>query len=163
MKHIYTKLLCSLALGTACVLGASAEGKKAVVVISNDGNQRQELLEDIDRIEIGATALTIKNVGGASETVDYTDIDRIMIGAEWTAVQRVTAPGEIAVWPTATTGIVNISGLEAGTAVTVFDIKGAVAANAVATGEITSLNLGQLPAGVYVVTAANQSVKIIKK
>ena len=163
MKHIYTKLLCSIALGTACVLGASAEGKKAVVVISTDGSQRQELLEDVDRIEIGATALTIKSVGGASETMDYNNIDRILIGAEWTAVQRITAPGEIAVWPIATTDIVNISGLEAGTPVNVFDIKGAVAANAVATGEITSLSLGQLPSGVYVVTAGNQSVKIIKK
>ena len=163
MKHIYTKLLCSLAIGTACVLSAAAEGKKAVVVISTDGSQRQEVLDNVERIEIGATALTLKSVGGASETVDYTDIDRMIIGAEWTAIRSITAPGEIAVWPVATTDIVNISGLTADTPIVVFDIKGATALQTVAAEGVTSISLGHLPSGAYVVTTGNRSVKISKK
>ena len=136
MKRIYSKALCGLILGIACVAGASAQEKKAVVVISTDGTQRQEALESIDRI---------------------------LVGVEWNAIKELVAPGEIAVWPTAVTDVVNISGLSEGETVSIVDLKGATAAKAVANGTVTSVNLKNLPAGVYVLNAAKQSVKIIKK
>lgn len=163
MKHSYTKLLCGIALTAFCGIVASAEMKKAVVVISTDGSQREEVIENVDRIELGSNSLTLKSVGGAAETVDYKDIDRVMIGAEWTAVKKITAPGEIAVWPVTTSDVINISGLAKGEPVTVYNVKGAAAVQTVAGGELTSLSLKQLQAGVYVVTAGSKSVKIIKK
>ena len=163
MNHIFTKLLCGISLGMACVMSVAAEDRKAVVVISTDGSQREEVLENIDRIELGATSLTLKCVGGSGETVDYSKIDRMLIGAEWTAIKKLTAPGEVAVWPLTTTDAVNVSGLTEGETVTVFDLKGVAAAQAVASEGVTSVSLSRLPAGVYVVTARKQSVKIIKK
>ncbi|MBD5325738.1 MAG: T9SS type A sorting domain-containing protein [Bacteroides sp.] len=163
MKRIYSKALCGLILGIACVAGASAQEKKAVVVISTDGTQRQEALESIDRIELGQTSLTLKTTGGENETIDYANIDRILVGVEWNAIKELVAPGEIAVWPTAVTDVVNISGLPEGETVSIVDLKGATAAKAVANGTVTSVNLKNLPAGVYVLNAAKQSVKIIKK
>ena len=163
MKRIYSKALCGLILGIACVAGASAQEKKAVVVISTDGTQRQEALESIDRIELGQTSLTLKTTGGENETIDYANIDRILVGVEWNAIKELVAPGESAVWPTADTDVVNISGLSEGETVSIVDLKGATAAKAVANGTVTSVNLKNLPAGVYVLNAAKQSVKIIKK
>lgn len=142
---------------------AQAAGEKSVVILSADGSQRHELLSDVDRIQLGAASLTLTTVNGKSETVDYKDIDRILIGAEWTAVKELTHQGEIAVWPTATTDIVNVSGLNAGDIVTVTDLKGAAVASTHASGELASLRLGPLPAGMYVLTVKNKSVKIIKK
>ncbi|MDE6418771.1 MAG: T9SS type A sorting domain-containing protein, partial [Duncaniella sp.] len=136
--------------------------EKVVVVIGTDGSQRQELLADVARIEIGPSSLTLMSAGGTNETFDYSAIDRVLIGAEWNAVKQLTTEGEIAVWPTVTTDIVNISGLNEGDAVTVFDLKGSTVVKASATEGLTTVNLAGLPAGLYVVTANNKSVKIIK-
>lgn len=162
MRKFYTKLLCGLVLGASFVAGASAQ-EKAVVVISTDGSMRQEVLTNVDRIEIGATSLTLKSAGGESETVDYKDLDRVLIGAEWSEVKQITSENEIAVWPTLTTDVVNISGLNAGEAIEVVALNGANALKAVAADGLTTLNLRSLPAGVYIVNVKKHSVKIIKK
>ncbi|MBD5254291.1 MAG: T9SS type A sorting domain-containing protein [Barnesiella sp.] len=161
MKHIYTKMLCGLAFGASCVLSASAD--KGVVVISTDGSQYEVTLADVNRIEIGSTALTLQSKSGSGETVSYSDIDRVLIGAEVSAVQNIIAPDEVAVWPTVTTDLLNVTGLTAGAPVTVVDIKGATVLRTVANEGVTTLSLSQLPAGLYIVTVNTQSVKIIKK
>lgn len=63
MKHFLTQILCGTVLTLACA-GIAEAAEKAVVVISADGTQRQELLNNVDRIEIGETSLTLKTVGG---------------------------------------------------------------------------------------------------
>ena len=163
MKHIYTRLLCGLTFGLATVLSAAADGTKGVVLISTDGSQHQMLLEHVDRMEIGPTATTLKHIEGTSHTVEHKDIDRIMIGAEVTSIGLIAAPGEIAVWPTTATDVVNISGLEAGTAISLFDIKGSKVKTVAGVDGITTIGVENLPTGVYVVTFGSQSVKIIKK
>ena len=160
MKHIYTKMLCVLALGMASAMSASAD--KGVVVISTDGTERYVTLADIDRIQIGQNSLTVQCVNGTSQTVPYKDIDRVLVGASTSSVSSITAPGEIAVWPTATTDIVNISGLAAGETVAVFDIKGATVLKGISAEGLTTLSLGHLPAGIYVLAVNGKSVKIIK-
>lgn len=162
MKKSLTHLFCGAALALTGTLMADG-AEKSVVVIMTDGSQRGETLANVDRITLGTSALTLESVGGASQTVDYADIDRVLIGAEWSAIQQITAPGEVAVWPTATDGPVNISGLQPGESVTVYDLKGATVATAAATTGVTTVSLGSLPTGIYILTARNQSVKIVKK
>lgn len=156
------KLLGSLSLAAACFMGAAAEDK-AVVIISTDGSQRQEAIKNIDRIELGDKVITLKATDGSAETFDYASIDRILVDAEWDAVKAITATDEIAVWPTQTSGPVNISGLSEGRTVTVTNLKGAAVMTTAATDGLTTISLANQPAGIYIVSAANHSVKIIKK
>ncbi len=159
------KLLCTLFLAATSFLGAAAnDNEKAVVVISADGTQRQEAIKNIDRIDLGADALTLKLTDGKSESFDYAKIDRILVNSEWTAIREIAAPGEIAVWPTQTDGPVHVSGLAEGQQVTVTNLKGAtiLSTTAPADGPAT-LNLASQPAGIYILSANNHSVKIIKK
>ncbi len=162
MKHFLTKILCGAAIMMAGTLCADA-AEKAVVVISTDGTQRQETLANVDRIEIGVNSLTLKTTSGGSQTVAYNELDRILVGAEYSAIQQITTPDEVAVWPTVTSDLLNISGLKAGQAVAVYDLKGAIALKAVVTDGLTTLSLAALPSGAYIVNAGEHSVKIIKK
>lgn len=161
MKNFYFKSLSALVLALACAASVAAE-EKAVVIVSADGSQRQEVLDNVDRIEMGSSSLTLKTLGGKSETLDYKDIDRILIGAEHDAVKQIPAPDEIAVWPTATSDRINITGLTEGETVSIVDLKGVTAMQAEATDGLTTLNLRSLPDGIYLVSVRNHSVKIIK-
>ncbi|MDE6535433.1 MAG: T9SS type A sorting domain-containing protein [Muribaculaceae bacterium] len=156
------KILCTLALAAVAFMSAAAEDK-AVIIISTDGSQRQESIKDLDRIELGDKGVILKTTGGQTETFDYAAIDRILVNAEWDAVKEISAADEVAVWPVQTSGPVNISGLHEGQAVTVSNLKGATVISTQATEGLTTVNLSAQPAGIYIVTAANHSVKIIKK
>ncbi|MDE6300470.1 MAG: T9SS type A sorting domain-containing protein [Muribaculaceae bacterium] len=160
MKRIYTKICC-LALGMLFAVGV-ASAEKAVVVITADGTQRGVMLDDVDRIELGSDALTVQTASGTSETVQYSEINRVLIGSEWQSVKQLTAPGEIAVWPVTTNDLVNVSGLSDGEIVRVYALDGALALQVDAVSGLTTVSLAQLPAGIYVLTAHNQSVKIVK-
>lgn len=157
-----TKLLLSIAFAAACLISAAAEDK-AVIIIATDGSQRQESITNLDRIELGDKGVTLKTTAGRTETFDYAAIDRILVNAEWDSVKEIASADEIAVWPAQTSGPVNISGLRAGQAVTISNLKGATVISAQATEGLTTVNLSAQPAGIYIVTAANHSVKIIKK
>lgn len=157
------KLLCTLFLAATSLSGAAANDK-AVVVISTDGTQRQEAIKDLDRIELGTEAVTLKLTDGQSESFDYAKIDRILVNSEWSAVRALAKADEIAVWPAQTSGPVHISGLAEGQTVTVTNLKGAKVLSASASAEgLTTLDLAAQPAGIYILSAANHSVKIIKK
>ncbi len=162
MKQSYLKLLIVVVM-TMSVSVIRAAGDKAVVLISADGSQRQEILTNVDRITLDASSLTLTTIDGKSETVAYNDIDRILIGSEWTSVKQLTVNGEIAVWPTSTTDIVNVGGIEPGERVMITDTKGATVVNAQASDEIISVSLSHLPSGLYILTVKDKSVKIIKK
>ncbi|MBD5239360.1 MAG: T9SS type A sorting domain-containing protein [Bacteroidales bacterium] len=156
------KVLSTIILAASCLMGASAEDK-AVVIISTDGSQRREAIKDIDRIELGDKGVTLKLSDGKAEEFEFAAIDRILVNAEWDAIKNIAAEGEIAVWPTQTSGPVNISGLSNGQKITVSNLKGAAVISTVASDELTTISLASQPDGIYIVSVANQSVKIIKK
>ena len=144
-------------------MGVAAE-EKAVIIVSTDGSQRQEAISNVDRIELGEKAVTLKSTDGKEETFDYAAIDRILVNAEWTAVKAISAADEVAVWPAQTSGPVNISGLREGQTVTIANLKGATVISAPAAADgLTTISLAAQPAGIYIVSAGNHSVKIIKK
>lgn len=162
MKHFFTRILCGAIL-TLAGAGIAGAAEKAVVVISADGQQRQELLTNVDRIEIGKNSVTVKTTGGDAWSEPFDEIDRILIGAEYSAVQQITSPGDIAVWPTVTSDFLNVSGLHNGDIIKVYDLNGTLCVSATANDGLTSVNLSPIPAGAYIVTTGKHSVKIIKK
>ena len=162
MKHICTQMLCGLALGAFCTFGAAADAEKGVIVISTDGNQVEASFAAIDRIEIGNSGLTLERRNGENTSMSFSDIDKILIGSELSGLRQIDSNDQFAVWPTVTDGELNISGLPAGETVTLLDVNGAtVVPTSVAEG-LNTLSIASLPAGIYIVSSNNKSVKIIK-
>lgn len=165
MKHCFTKLigmLMAVAAVSALPVEANATGK-AVVVISKDGSRQEVELQQVSRIDVGRESVTVNDRSGQATEHSFENIDRILIGADAAGVKELIADGGVAVWPTVTTGMVNVSGLEVGCDVAVFDVNGAKVAEATASDSTVTIDLSGNAGGVYVVAFGSQSVKVIKK
>ncbi len=137
-----------------------AKAERGIVVVQADGSQQEFAFEKFVRVEVGKTSVTVQGNGGAVE-LPYSSIDRIAIGSEVTAVTSVLQEGSFAVWPTPTTGIVNVAGASGDVAV--YGLGGERFAVAECIDGAAKLDITSAPAGVYIVSAGNKSVKIIKK
>lgn len=158
LKTLLGAALVSSALATPLTAAADI----GVQILATDGSVREIALPDLDRLEIGSGQVTLRTTDGNSEARLMEDIDRIMIGTEVSSVTTLLHPGEIAVWPTAVTSTVNIAGAASGTAVAVWSAAGIRVASARCGEDTLSLDLSALPAGVYIVTVGQKSVKISK-
>ena len=79
-------------------------------------------------------------------------------------IQAVMAEGEVAVWPTVTTGIVNVEGCPEATLLRVFSIAGDLIKTLRVTSSTAVIDLSAHPAGMYLIAIdGNRSVKVIKK
>lgn len=144
-----------------CIASAQT-ADKVVSVISRDGTVHEVVMSEIDRIDIGASSLTVHKTAGDACEHDYASIDRLLIGCK-SSVTSVIAPGEIAVWPTAVETELNVSGAAPGTLVAVYSVGGTRVCSSVALRGDAVLDLSGLPAGVYVVAVGDRAVKITKK
>lgn len=164
MKH---QAWIALIAAAAALSGLSANAESlGVAVISTDGSVSSVEIEKIERIDILPEAIKIVQTGGEENSYSINDINRIDIGVKVTpsGIQQITNEGNIAVWPTAVTSTLNISGAKSDTPVQVFNAAGQCVANAKTTADTTlSLDLSNLPTGPYIVTVADKSIKIIKK
>ncbi len=166
MKHFFSK---SLVCGTASVMlflagtFSAAAADKAVVVIGKDGSQHEVLLNAVSRIEVGTEYITLHEAEGNSTQHAISDIDRIMVGTESTSIKEIVSKGNVAVWPTVTDGLVNVAGATAGAEVKVYDLNGALVQSATASEGNATINLSGAKSGMYVVSVAGNTVKIIKK
>lgn len=158
----FSRGLFLLSLALCAVLGAHAE--KGVILIDSDGNQRQMTLAEVKRVDIGTSGLTLHHVDGSSSAHEYANIDRLLIGAETTSVKKLMAEGDIAVWPTRTSALVNVTGANPATTVTVHSLSGALVSSAQtdADGSAT-VDLSSSNTGVYIITIGSHSVKIVKE
>ena len=150
---------------TAFTTVAMAE-KIGVVVIGSDGVISEIEFPQLDRMEIGADALTLTDVSGKSTSVDYADIERVEIGTAMTGgsgVSDIASDGTITAWPVPVKSEFNVAGAPEGTQVIVYNLAGGkVAAGTTGSGTLT-LDLSGLNGGTYVVTVGKYSFKIIKE
>ncbi|GEM_PF-6931159 len=134
--------------------------ERGIVVVLADGSQQEYAFDEFLRVDVGKTSVTVHGNGGSVE-MPYSSVDRIAIGSEVSAVASVLEKGSFAVWPTPTTGIVNVAG--ASGEVAVYGISGDRIAVAECVDGAARMDITSAPAGVYIVSAGNKSVKIIKK
>lgn len=161
-KHFGLPLLGMLMLAAPAVTADTDVA--AIVVLGNDGSRQEYALSDVDRINFtdDAVAVTVKE-GEQPAPVAYGDVDRILLNSTLSGILSAMADREVAVWPTVTTGAVNIMGAEPGTVYRVYTAGGSLALSGKTGQGQTVADLSGLPAGVCVLTLGNQSVKIIKK
>ncbi len=164
LKINFKKSLLSLLLAGMAVTTSLAATTPGIVVIGKDGSHTEYALSSLDRITFGPSQMTVQTKDSQeSGEYPYTAVDRIMIGQGETSLQSLTAGGKIAVWPTVTESLVNISGAPQGTPVHVYGTDGSLIATAVAADEVTVVDITAARPGVCIVAVGSQSVKIIKK
>lgn len=138
--------------------------EEGVRLLGKDGNAIAGMpFSDVDRISFTDNSVEIKNLDNTTVTAAYGDIDRIVFFGEVSSLGNLPVKSEIAVWPVRVESYVNISGLEPGTSVRVYDLAGTLHASATAGEETLSINLSALQSGIYLVNFLNQSAKIIKQ
>ncbi|MDO4320238.1 MAG: hypothetical protein Q4C34_06635 [Bacteroidales bacterium] len=162
MKNPLKSLIGGAVMAIAVALPAVLHAEQSVVVVAADGTETVVTLADVQRIDIGAEGLTLHHAAGES-SVAFADLDRVLIGAERAAVKDIMTGGDIAFWPTTTSTTVNVTGLAPGAHVTAHSLAGALVAAADAdTDGNAVIDLTGAAGGVYIVSAADRSVKIIK-
>lgn len=81
-----------------------------------------------------------------------------------TGISTITVPGAVSQEPQFAFGNGEVSGLRAGARVTVYQINGQMVSSAVADSEgKVSLNLGNLPKGIFIIKTPTKSIKIINR
>lgn len=142
-------------------LAALAE-ENCVVMLAKDGTSYSLPIKDVNRINFGAAQVELLGNNGESNSLAYGSVDRILLNAELTAIDQIRK-GDIAVYPTVTTGTLTVAGVEKGTEIAVFDLSGRCVEKLVAASETLSLNLSSAAPGALIVKVGTRSVKIIKK
>lgn len=147
------------------LLGSTASAVAAdttnVVVVQQDGSTYEVPMPTMDKIEFAGDGFMISHEG-ISKWFDYSQVDRILFGAEANAVSEAVAKGDIAVWPSPATDIVNITGLTEGTTVDIYTNSGVRIASATASEGTLRLDISASPVGTLILKAGDISVKILK-
>lgn len=147
-----------LAAVPTCALAAG----EMVAVIAKDGSVHEVALTDVDRINFTASDVEVVVKEGADVSLPYAEVDRIDIGVA-AGIAGIIAKGDVAVYPTLTSGPVTIAGAVPGTRVAVYDMSGRCLQRTVAAVDPVHLDLSAAPAGYLIVNVGGHSVKIIKK
>lgn len=151
------------ASGLAMVPIVASSQDKAVVMLAKDGTSYELVLNQVERIDFNPTEVVMSGASGEANTLAYADIDKILIGTDKTGISELLAKGEIAVYPSVTTGPLTITGADAGTRIRIFDRNGVLLQTAEASDEPLMLDISNASAGVVIVQIGNHAVKVIKK
>lgn len=147
----------------AFLLAEGAFAADGIAVVKKDGSQTEVSFERLDRLDIGKDGITVRNADGTSADIPYAELSKVLIGVATTSASLPDAAA-FAVYPTRTTGNVYVAGLPQGTTVSACSTAGVVAASTSAGSDGNAvLNLAQAPSGIYLVSAAGKTVKIVKE
>lgn len=148
----------------AAPLLSGSESVAAIVVLGSDGSRHEYAVSDVDRIDFSGGGVTVLETDGTqSVSMAYGDVDRILVNTQLSGILSAMSEGELAVWPTVTSDVVNISGAGAQTDFRVYTAGGALALAGKTVEGQTCVALSSLPSGMYVLAIGRHSVKIIKK
>lgn len=147
-----------LASVPTCALAAG----EMVAVIAADGTVHEVALVNVDRINLTDSGVELIVNEGADVSLPYADVERIDIGVA-AGIADITAQGNVAVYPTVTSGHITVAGAVPGARVDVYDMSGRCLVRTVAAGDPVNLDLSAAPAGYLIVNVGAHSVKIIKK
>jgi len=118
------------------------------------------------------TVLTADGIESTSEDLNAGDVVQVTaMDGETVVIYTIqfavsvneSSQNRITLYPNPTTGKIHIDGMESGNRIRVFNAMGAVIHDIVATSSIVSISLDHVPAGMYLVTAADARFKVIKK
>lgn len=158
----FTPLLRRATLGICLLASSAVMADSGIIVVAPDGSTTEYPYSVIEQVKLGADNVRIVTSAG-EVPVAYADIDRIQLNAQVnTAVEEITAAGNIAVWLAGEA--LNVAGAPAGRDLAVVDMAGNTLATARTDADgAASIGIAALQPGAYILTIQNShSVKFIK-
>ncbi len=154
-------LLAALMLG-ATTSTALATDKGELNVLYLDGSSHVMKMTQVEKIELSGDCVNVVAKDGTT-THRISDISRIDLGDGTTAIANLKKDKACDIILHTEGYRITASGLADGSTLEVYAANGSLAARATARDGKATVNAGTLPGGVYLVKAAGQSLKMIKR
>lgn len=157
-RNIVMSLLLS-----GCALTAFAAEGDDLLVLYLDGANHSAKMETVEKITLDDRMLTLVGTDGSKESKPLAQVDKILFGKNATSIAAAKADKEGDVIVRATGYSFTAEGLRDGVTLTVYAADGKVVARSVAKDGKATVNAEGLSNGVYIVKAANKSLKVVKR
>ncbi len=150
-------------LFSGCALTSFAADGDDLLVLYLDGTSHSAKMETVEKITLGDHTLTLVGADGSEESKPLAQIDKILFGKNATGISATKADKDGDVTVRATGYAFTAEGLRDGVTLAVYASDGKVVAKSVAKDGKATVNAERLTNGVYIVKAANKSLKIVKR
>lgn len=157
-RNIVLSLLLS-----GCALTSFAADGDDMLVLYLDGTSHSAKMETVEKITLADHTLTLVGTDGSEESKPLAQVDKILFGKTATGVSSATVARDADVVVRATGYTFTAEGLRDGVTLAVYTQDGALVAQSVAKGGKATIDASRLANGVYVVKAANKSLKVVKR
>lgn len=157
-RNIVMSLLLS-----GCALTAFAAEGDDLLVLYLDGTNHSAKMETVEKITLDDRMLTLVGTDGSKESKPLAQVDKILFGKNATSIAAAKTDKEGDVIVRATGYSFTAEGLRDGVTLTVYAADGKVVARSVAKDGKATVNAEGLSNGVYIVKAANKSLKVVKR
>ncbi len=144
-------------------VSAMAADDSTVNVLYLDGTSHVALMSKVDKIEIASDKVNVITTDGSTTAHKISDIDRIELTSTATGIHSATTADAHKITVRSAGYTITAEGLADGTVMEVYAANGALVGKTTAKGGKAVLDGAGLGAGVYVVKAGDQSVKMVKR
>lgn len=141
-----------------CTLTLSAQSPKNLYVVQGPDSEKELKLTDISKITFNQGNIQIAMADGSTNSYAISSVVRLYF-ADASGVPSLKAP-QSALWSPATAQLT--LDCAPGTKVRIFNAGGQCVATAVQTLAQSPIDLSSLPAGLYIVEAGGNTVKIMR-
>ncbi len=144
-------------------VSAIAADDNTVNVLYLDGTSHVALMSKVDKIEIASDKVNVVTTDGGTTAHKISDIDRIELTSTATGIHSTPTADAHNITVRSAGYTIMAEGLADGTVMEVYAANGALVGKTTAKGGKAVLDAAGLGAGVYVVKAGDQSVKMVKR
>lgn len=145
-------------------MSAIAADDGTVNVLYLDGTSHEAVMSKVDKIEIASDKVNVVATDGSTTSHKISDIDRIELTSSTAAgIHSATTADTHKITVRSAGYTITADGLTDGTVMEVYATNGALVGKTTAKGGKAVLDASGLSAGVYVVKAGDQSLKMVKR
>lgn len=142
---------------------AKGDTAPLLVVVEKDGTVVETPIPEVSRVDFNTFTLSVQSKNGDSQKYDYDQVSRIELGKTTGISLLPSKDVRLAVWPTVTSSVINVSGTEANDMIYVFGLNGTCEMSVSASEDVNAIDVSGLVPGQYVLKAGSTSVRFIKK
>ena len=135
-----------------------------LVIKLNNGTQNSELLNTLQKLSFENGNMHVSFKTGSTDSYNLAEIQKLYFGLETSVAELpLQADTKLSISPNPVSEMARIQNIPEGTSeLKIYRMDGKLVLQASAILENGTLNLGNLPSGIYLLIAKNQSLKFIK-
>jgi hypothetical protein len=135
-----------------------------LVIKLNNGTQNSELLNTLQKLSFESGNMIVSFKTGSTDSYNLAEIQKLYFGLETSVAELpLQADTKLSISPNPVSEMARIQNIPEGTSeLKIYRMDGKLVMQSSAILENGTLNLGNLPSGIYLLIAKNQSLKFIK-